>query len=97
MNISSVLAIAVGIIILWRIQKMSEAIDTLIAAVEAEDTVIDSAITMLTGLPQLIADAVTAAEAGDAAAVTNLIANINAKKDALAAAIAANTPAAPTA
>jgi hypothetical protein len=68
------------------------AIDDLQAAVAAEDTVIDSAITLIQGIPALIAAAGT-----DQAKLTALQADITAKSAALAAAVAANTPAAPAA
>jgi hypothetical protein len=80
-----------------RIRVMSQAIDNLTAAVQAEGTVIDSAVALINGLPQLIADAVAAQEAGDTDAVNNLITDIQAKSQALADAVAANTPAAPQA
>jgi len=68
------------------------AIDDLQAAVAAEDTVIDSAITLINGIPALIAAAGT-----DPAKLQALQADISAKSTALAAAVAANTPAAKTA
>ncbi len=87
------------------IQAQNEA---LMAAVAAEDTVIDSAVTLITGfgttlaaLQQQLADAI--ANGNDPAAVQAVadsigatVTDINAKKDALAAAVSANTPAAPT-
>lgn len=66
------------------------AIDDLQAAVAQEDTVIDSAITLIQGIPALIAAAGT-----DPAKLQALQADITAKSTALAAAVAANTPAAP--
>lgn len=65
------------------------AIDDLQAAVAAEDTVIDSAITLIQGIPALIAAAGT-----DQTKLAALQADITAKSTALAAAVAANTPAA---
>lgn len=68
------------------------AIDDLAAAVAAEDTVIDGAVTLLNGIPALIAAAGT-----DQAALTKLQQDITAKTATLSAAIVANTPApAPT-
>ncbi len=62
------------------------------ASVTAEDTVIDSAMTLLTGLSAQIA-----ALTPDQAAIDALAADVGAKTTALAAAVAANTPAAPAA
>lgn len=60
------------------------------AKVTAEDTVIDSAIALLQGLAAQVA-----ALTPDQAAIDALAADIGSKTDALAAAVAANTPAAP--
>ena len=57
------------------------------AAVTAEDTVIDGAITLINGLAAQIA-----ALAPNQAAIDALAADVQAKSDALAAAITANTP-----
>lgn len=70
---------------------MSKELDDLTAAVAAEDTVIDSAVTLINGIPALIAAAGT-----DPAKLQALSADITAKSSALAAAVAAGTPAAPT-
>lgn len=67
-----------------------QALADLQAAVAAEDTVIDSAVTLIQGIPDLIAAAGT-----DPAALAALSADINTKAQALGAAVAANTPAAP--
>jgi hypothetical protein len=72
-------------------ETMMAAIDDLQAAVAAEDTVIDSAITLIQGIPALIA-----AAGVDPAKLAALQSDITAKSSALAAAVAANTPAAPT-
>lgn len=61
------------------------------AAVTAEDTVIDSAIALIQGLAAQVA-----ALAPNQAAIDALAADIKGKSDALAAAVAANTTAAPT-
>ena len=66
------------------------ALDDLAAAVAKEDTVIDSAIALINGIPALIA-----AAGVDPAKLAALQADISAKSDALAAAVTANTPAAP--
>lgn len=60
------------------------------AKVTAEDTVIDSAITLIQGLAAQIA-----ALQPSQAAIDALAADVQAKSDALAAAVAANTPAPP--
>jgi hypothetical protein len=75
-------------------------IDATIAQVTASDTVIDSATVLIGGIAKMVADAVTAALAGGATAaqlqpVTDVVTVLKAKSDALAAAVAANTPAAP--
>jgi hypothetical protein len=77
-------------LILVRLETMMAAIDDLTAAVAAEDTVIDSAVTLLNGIPALIA-----AAGVDPAALTALQADIQAKTAALAAAVIVGTPAAP--
>lgn len=64
------------------------ALDDLQAAVTQEDTVIDSAITLIQGIPALIA-----AAGVDPAKLQALQADITAKSQALAQAVAANTPA----
>lgn len=61
-------------------------------AVAAEDTVIDSAVTLLAGLKTSLDAAIAS---GDPAALTALSADIGAKTKSLADAITANTPAAP--
>ena len=74
------------------LETIMSAIDDLQAAVAAEDTVIDSAITLISGIPALIA-----AAGVDPAKLAALQADIANKSKALADAIAANTPAAPAA
>jgi len=81
---------------------MAKPIDDVIAAVTAEDTVIDGAIAFINSVPALITDAVNKALANGATAaelqpLTALAADVTAKKDALAAALTANTPPAPPA
>jgi hypothetical protein len=76
-------------IIINKENKMSAELDALTAAVAAEDTVIDSAVALINGIPALIAAAGT-----DPAKLSALSADITAKSAALAAAVAANTPAA---
>jgi uncharacterized protein YoxC len=75
---------------------LDDKIATLTQDVTDENTVIDSAVTLISGIPQLIKDAVTAALAQGATpaqlqGLTDLAASIEAKKAALAAAVAANT------
>lgn len=63
------------------------AIDDLQAAVTAEDTVIDSAVVLLNGIPALIA-----AAGVDPAKLAALQSDITAKTTALSAAVLVNTP-----
>ena len=72
-------------------EKMMSQIDDLTSAVSAEDTVIDSAITLLNGLSSQLAAAGT-----DPAKLQALQTDIQNKTQALAQAVAANTPAAPS-
>jgi hypothetical protein len=75
--------------ILKKERQMSEQLDTLTGTVVETGSVIDSAITLLDGLSAQIA-----AIKDDPAAIQALADELTAKKDALAAAIVANTPAA---
>lgn len=70
--------------------KTMSALSDLQAAVTAQGTVIDSAVTLLQAIPGMITDAGT-----DAAALGALQADIAAHTQSLAAAIVAGTPAAP--
>lgn len=73
-------------------QKLDKIMATLVdiqAAVTAEDTVIDSALALINGLAAQVA-----ALAPNQAAIDALAADITAKSTALAAGVAANTPAA---
>lgn len=72
------------------VKQMANALSDLQAAVAAEDTVIASALTLINGFAAQLAAAGT-----DPAALAALTTDINAKATALAAAVAANTPAAP--
>lgn len=69
---------------------MSKEVDDLVTAVTAEDTVIQSAIVAFQGLAAQIADA-----AGDKQKSLALSQDVANQAAALAAAIPANTPAAP--
>ncbi len=64
------------------------------SAVDAETEVVGSVVTLLDGLSQQLADAIASA---DPAAVQAVLDDVNANKDALAAAVAAHTVAAPAA
>jgi hypothetical protein len=68
-------------------EKLMAAIDDLATAVAAEDTVIDSAVVLLQGIPALIAAAGT-----NPAALTKLQADITAKTATLSAAVLSGTP-----
>lgn len=71
---------------------------TLAAAVTAQGTVIQSAVTLLGGLKAQLDAAIAAANNGDSAALPALSAQLDAQTQALAAAVSANTaPAAPSA
>jgi hypothetical protein len=92
-------------LLIEKVTQMAVDLTALTAAVAAEDTVIDSAITLIGGIPQVVSDAVKAAllAAGtaDAAAQTAAdaaAADIQGKTTALQTALTANTPTpAPTA
>jgi hypothetical protein len=77
-------------LIVREILRMASAIDDLTAAVAAESTAIDSAITLLNQLTTLV----TNANAVSPAAVEAVVTDIQAKTAALAAAVTQNTPAA---
>lgn len=76
--------------VLQKENTIMAAIDDLQADVTAEDTVIDSAVTLLNGLSAALAAAGT-----DPAKLAALRTDIQNKTQGLAAAVAANTPAAP--
>jgi uncharacterized spore protein YtfJ len=90
--------------IMGSLQQIQDQNTALMAAVAAEDTVIDSAVTLITGfgatlaaLQQQLADAIAnGVNQADVQAVADsmgaTVADITAKKDALAAAVSANTP-----
>jgi hypothetical protein len=81
------------------LKNMKEAIAALTAKVEAENAVIDSAKTLLTGLKtNLDAEIKLLADAGvDTASIQALSDEIGGKTQELADAVTANTPAAPAA
>lgn len=74
------------------IRHMSGELDALKAAVAAENTVIDSAIALLTGIKAALDAAIAA---NDPAALTALSTEIAAKTQALSDAVVANTPSSP--
>jgi hypothetical protein len=76
----------------WRVYEMAAELDKVEADVAAENTVIDSAVALLAGLK---AELDAAIASGDPNRLTALSASIEAKTAALAAAVTANTPAAP--
>lgn len=79
---------------------MAKVIDDLVAAVAAEDTIVDSAIVFINGVPGLIQAAVTQALANGATAaelapLTAVVTDLQAKSSALQAALTANVPPTP--
>jgi peptidoglycan hydrolase CwlO-like protein len=73
-------------------KKMATTLADLQTEVSQEDTVIDSALALISGLAAQVA-----ALQPNQAAIDALAADIKAKSDSLAAAVTANTPAAPAA
>lgn len=73
-------------------EKLMSALSDLQAAVAREDTVVDSAITLLQGLKSQLDAAIAS---GSEADLITLSEDIGARTQALADAVAANTPAAP--
>lgn len=89
-------------VILDKVTKMAVDLTALQAAVAAEDTVIDSAVALIQGIPQVVSDAVKAAllaagtaDAAAQAAADAAATDIQNKTTALQAALTANTPAPP--
>ncbi len=84
--------------VLTESRKMSADLSQEIEAITAAVTVIDSAIVLVKSIPDLIATAVAAAVENGATAeqlqpLSDLADSLNAKAEALAEAVAANTPA----
>lgn len=77
-------------LVVEKLETIMAAIDDLQAAVAAEDTVIESAVTLLNGIPALIA-----AAGVDPAKLTALQTDIQTRTASLAAAVLVGTPAAP--
>lgn len=80
--------------------QIDDDIVALTAKVQAESDVVTSAVTLLNGVPAMIADAVATALAAGATpaqlqALTDLATAVDAQTTTLANAVAANTPAAP--
>ena len=84
-RLDSVVSLLNGLTV--KVNTMSAELDALSAAVAAEDTVIDSAITLLQGLSAQITALKT-----DPVALQALADDVTAKAAALAAAVTANTP-----
>lgn len=78
-------------------RTMKESLDDLTLAVAATVTVEQSAIGLIEGLAEQIRNLPPSGDPSQATAIAALVADLNAKKDALAAAVTANTPAAPVA
>jgi hypothetical protein len=74
-----------------KVEQIMNALETLQAAVAAESTVVDSAITLLEGLAKQVAELKP-----NQAAIDALAADITAKTTALSDAVVANTPASET-
>jgi hypothetical protein len=87
-----------------KIDTMSAQSDAMLAAVQAEDTEIASAVKLIDSIPTIVADAVAKALAGAgvpdpaiAAAIDTATKDAQAQTAALQAALVANTPSAPPA
>jgi hypothetical protein len=76
--------------ILWRLHKMSDSMDRLVAEVSQTRTAVDSILALVSGLADQLR-----ATAGDASKVIALADQLDAMQTDLAAAVTANTPAAP--
>ena len=75
---------------------MAADFSALEAEVARENDVNNSAIALLNGIAQRVADAVAADNLDDNTHIGQLSTQLSAQTDALATAVAANTPAAPT-
>lgn len=75
-----------------KVDNMAGELDALTAQVSKNSDVIDSALTLIQGFKAQLDAAIAS---GNPAALTALSASIGASDDKLAAAVAANTPAAP--
>lgn len=81
--------------ILGRIKTMAGELDTLTTQVASNTTVIESAIQLLQGLKVALDAAIAANNAGNPTALLALSDSLGAEDAKLAAAVVANTPAAP--
>lgn len=78
----------------------AQVINDLVAAVAAEDTVVDSAIALLNGIADRVAAAIATAltngaTAAELAPLNDVVTDVRNKTQALTDAVVANTPAAP--
>lgn len=81
--------VALGFVILWRIQRMSQELQRLQQDVADQSAVIDSAVSLIEGLAQQIRD-----NANDPAALSDLADSLESNSGKLSAAVATNTAAA---
>jgi hypothetical protein len=79
-------------VLLWKVNNMAGELDTLTAGVARNTDAIESAITLIQNIKALLDAAGT-----DPAKLAALSATLGSEDDKLAAAVAANTPAAPSA
>lgn len=70
--------------------------DALNAEVTNLTSVVDSAVALINGIAAKIEAAVAANDAGDNTALSDLASSVRSQADALASAVAANTPTEPT-
>lgn len=78
----------VGSILLWRIEKMANELETLRTEVEEMSEAVDAGVTLIEGLSAQIRENAT-----DPAALTALADRLDASARKLSAAVVANTPA----
>src|SRR5574338_798599 len=79
--------------LLQKVEQMSQDLSALQAAVHANTSVIDSAITLIQGLSAKLQTAIDAG--ADTAQLQAIVDELNAQDVSLAAAVSANTPAEP--
>ena len=77
--------------------QVSQNFTDLQAEVAQDTDVMSSAVTTIDGIAAQLAAALQASQNGDTAALPNLLSSLQSARQPLAAAIAANTPAAPAA
>jgi hypothetical protein len=78
-------------------QAMSAEVDALKAAVASEDLDIAKLVNLVKGFPAQLSAGIAAAESGDTATVTQLVADVQAQTTAIEAVLPAPAPAAPAA